>query len=1017
MLLCRQSLTALLKLKELAEKQLHLVDTPVHGSSSGRRSKNWWSRLSGRFTREDAEEDPLAPELAEKAAEAASSLGAEAHSMDGICYDPRLVTFEFVSRLVLRKKQVSLVKAMQAAVKEGEPLVHQMLMGEGKTTVVTPLVILVHGSAMRSCVVCVPQALTEFTVRVLRERLCATLSRPVTEFTFNRATPVSDDHFFKLLHAQDARAVMVSGPTALKSLMLRFVLTLHACDVARSKEEERLEKRSFLSPTSWKSLLRWPSWSTRGGSSQLEALGFEARALAWALEVFRGSVLILDDIDLLMHPLRSELHWPLGAHHHLDFTQSTSLMMREDDQHESSSFVVGSPVGARWQLAFHLLDGFFSCGGRVAGPATTAARGSTRAMAVLSKLEEAVQRGLKSKQLQQAPHLVLLSLDFYHKELRPILAEWALIWLKSSGDSEAKLLRFWCSATWPPADDEELSHLSDAQLKAVNLIRSWLQTLFPHLASRIHRVHYGLLDEASPSWPSEAPARRHMAVPFVGKDAPSDSSQFSHPDVLIGLTWLAYRFGGMRPGDLKLALRSLGRLGRLDSDGLERRSARQSWTEWVKLQGAAVRGGEKLAAEKVWDPKYLVLSDRSDSETQLVPPLEWLDSSDASQVALVYSVMKTSPFLMEFHLHQVFPALLKHADAKLSANGQDLGGEVLSSSRLGFSGTPNDLLPRSLGQCRYAQGDDAKMLTTLSDPLVVQVSLVEEGWNAQRLLQRVATHQPPLNALIDVGALITGLSNEQVARALLDYGLPFEAVVFCDSGGGQQLLRRTSATAVKVSNCTLPLHRRFVFYDQVHTTGIDIRHPAHACAALTLGKDSTFRDFAQGAYRLRGIKKGQRLQVLVTPEVAARIEEEVPMAKRDSDVDAWFVFITGVHAGQGLCLAIGPPSLCRADAAAAALAASGAVPREALCLRDVDEEDPRRRSRPRKLCGLAAGPLPRACGLHRRGVGGTDQRLAAAGRPATVGRARGRVPGQRRKEGRQCHHLWHRGRCAGAAWR
>ena len=32
--------------------------------------------------------------------------------------------------------------------------------------------------------------------------------------------------------------------------------------------------------------------------------------------------------------------------------------------------------------------------------------GSTRAMAVLSKLEEAVQRGLKSKQLQQAPHLV-----------------------------------------------------------------------------------------------------------------------------------------------------------------------------------------------------------------------------------------------------------------------------------------------------------------------------------------------------------------------------------------------------------------------------------------------------------------------------------------------------------------------------------------------------------------------------------------------------------------------------------
>ena len=27
--------------------------------------------------------------------------------------------------------------------------------------------------------------------------------------------------------------------------------------------------------------------------------------------------------------------------------------------------------------------------------------------------------------------------------------------------------------------------------------------------------------QGSPSWPSEAPARRQLAVPFVGKDAPS----------------------------------------------------------------------------------------------------------------------------------------------------------------------------------------------------------------------------------------------------------------------------------------------------------------------------------------------------------------------------------------------------------------------------------------------------------------------------------------------------------------
>lgn len=35
-------------------------------------------------------------------------------------------------------------------------------------------------------------------------------------------------------------------------------------------------------------------------------------------------------------------------------------------------------------------------------------------------------------------------------------------------------------------------------------------------------------------------------MPFVGKDVPSRSSEFAHPDVLIGLTTLAYRYSGLR---------------------------------------------------------------------------------------------------------------------------------------------------------------------------------------------------------------------------------------------------------------------------------------------------------------------------------------------------------------------------------------------------------------------------------------------------------------------------------------
>jgi hypothetical protein len=61
----------------------------------------------------------------------------------------------------------------------------------------------------------------------------------------------------------------------------------------------------------------------------------------------------------------------------------------------------------------------------------------------------------------------------------------------------------------------------------------------------------------------------------------------------------------------------------------------------------------------------------------------------------------------------------------------------------------------------------------------------------------------------------------------------------------------------------------------VHTTGMDIKQAVDACAALTLGKDMVFRDYALGAFRMRGIGMGQTITLLVVPEIADRIDTQV----------------------------------------------------------------------------------------------------------------------------------------------
>jgi hypothetical protein len=59
------------------------------------------------------------------------------------------------------------------------------------------------------------------------------------------------------------------------------------------------------------------------------------------------------------------------------------------------------------------------------------------------------------------------------------------------------------------------------------------------------------------------------------------------------------------------------------------------------------------------------------------------------------------------------------------------------------------------------------------------------------------------------------------------------------------ILVKATGRVLKLSQCGIAVENRFAFYDQIHTTGMDIKHTLNAAAALTLGKDMVFRDLAQ----------------------------------------------------------------------------------------------------------------------------------------------------------------------------
>jgi len=452
-----------------------------------------------------------------------------------------------------------------------------------------------------------------------------------------------------------------------------------------------------------------------------------------------------------------------------------------------------------------------------------------------------------------------------------------------------------------------MANVSLQQKKLLNLTYSWLRTFMPHCLAKINRVSFGLLTEEDCEAvlredPMVPRSRLKLAVPFVGKDVPSSSSEFAHPDIIIGLTILAYRYSGLRRSDFNDVVDALtADFTREIGPARERPSSRKH-EMWVLEAGGRLRGIKsttkqndmrKRISNSSADTSIIKASssatdseekDNTDEDPDFgeVVQLKFLSKSNAEQMEKLFALWRTEPHVVHHYLGRfIFPAYMRHQRSKISASGQAVGGDMLFGRRVGFSGTPSDLLPRELGKCSYETGDDGKMLSTVLDKEVTSYEHLPSDWSVEGLLDMIAQSKSPrYHALIDTGALITGYSNQQVAEELLKRGLAdwCDGVVFLDENDTKKVLVKDTGRVVPADQCGVPLERRFAFYDQIHTTGMDIQHVVNAVAALTLGKDMVFRDFVQGAYRMRGIGVGQTVRVFIIPEVKNLIERELKAA-------------------------------------------------------------------------------------------------------------------------------------------
>jgi hypothetical protein len=240
-----------------------------------------------------------------------------------------------------------------------------------------------------------------------------------------------------------------------------------------------------------------------------------------------------------------------------------------------------------------------------------------------------------------------------------------------------------------------------------------------------------------------------------------------------------------------------------------------------------------------------------------------INIDEQGQIKELWRHLRLNRNVLDHYMNNyVFPAHAKQFSIKLQASGWDLplfsncqlgGNKALRARTTGFSGTNDNkmMLPLTIRQDDLPKltQTNAEVLTyLLQDRSRKYIIATSQGkrLTEENLLRKIAAMR--IRILIDAGAYILEMSNDNLVKAWLDIDTQAKAAVFFGAdnrawvqyrGGKAKVPLLATAFAEKLDDC-------LVYLDEAHTRGIDLKLPQNARGSLTLALGQTKDHTVQG---------------------------------------------------------------------------------------------------------------------------------------------------------------------------
>ena len=415
----------------------------------------------------------------------------------------------------------------------------------------------------------------------------------------------------------------------------------------------------------------------------------------------------------------------------------------------------------------------------------------------------------------------LMTEDYYRAHIRRPFAE---IILQNRGWGEAWMIDYVCRS-YSPEIQAKYNQLPFEQQQQMALISQQISEFMPHTLAQVCDVNYGL-DESTTT----------LALPFLAAKTPSRGSQFAVYLITINSTIQSYIKKGISRAVIEKEVK------RLHSQALhEIDEASQSGLDWDWDQTPS----GQIFIKMVEDPNF---------------PFQNIKEKDWKRLHSKINVSRQQQ--MKFLAEIILPNIQLFLK-KIIAN--PLNGADFFRKLLAFTGTLwNGHSMHTKFKAIHDTGIDAK-----TDQAIMkhggEVIIGVEGSTEETLASLSAFNY---DLIIDTGGYLKREEDPtQLARkVVLNKGKP---VAFYNREGVQSITDGTQE--MLLSESPVKIDQRIVVLEMRFTTGANIKYKPTAHGVMTIGRDILWRDLKQGAWRLRGLDRGQKISFFVSRDVETLI--------------------------------------------------------------------------------------------------------------------------------------------------